>query len=178
VVLVLVWLGLFAVTTPCFYYGGVAFEEWTLFGQQGQRFPRTAAFVTLVTGSKYVRGARVLGVSLRLNNVRNYPLVALVVGLGAADKRALVDVGWDVREVEPIPFFPPNRDKEKWKWIPEARLGPVHVHALTKMRVWEMEEFERVVFIDSDAWAVGDVCSHLCRRQEGLEFFSFVFLVF
>jgi hypothetical protein len=148
-------------------------EEWFLVGQVGTRFPRTAAFVTLVTGPAYVRGARVLGVSLKMHNVRDYPLIALGVGLSSREQQALQDVGWEVRMVEPIPFFPPGRDKQTWKWIPEARLGPVHVQALTKMRVWEMDEFERVIFIDSDAWVVGDVCAHLCRREEGVKEFAF-----
>lgn len=35
------------------------------------------------------------------------------------------------------------------------------------MRVWEMVEFARIVFIDADAWVVGDV-SDLCRRTEDI----------
>jgi hypothetical protein len=168
----LVWVLLFMILLPVLWTAGFAIVEWQLVGNEGLSYPRTAAFVTLVTGPKYVRGARVLGVSLRMQNVRSYPLIAMEVGLSEEEKGQLRDVGWEVRSVEPIPFFPPNRNKSLWKWVPEARLGPVHVHALTKMRVWEMEEFERVIFIDSDAWVIRDVCAHLCRRQEG----DFVFL--
>lgn len=166
VVLFSVWLICFGLLFPLLWSVGWTLVEWSLVGSVAQSYPRSCAFTTLVTGSDYVRGARVLAFSLALHNHRQYPLVALTVGLSEAEEGRLRQVGWDVRPVQPIPFFPPNRDPDQWRWVPEKRLGGVHVQALTKMRIWELTEFERVVFIDADAWVVGDVSSHLCRRTE------------
>lgn len=168
VAVLLVWSFCFVLVFPLVWAAGFAVVEWTLIGDVREAYPRSAAFVTLVTGSSYVRGARVLAHTLRMHNVRDYALVALEVGLTEEERGQLRSVGWSVRTVQPIPFFPANRDKAKWRWVPAERLGAVHIQALTKMRVWDMDEFERIVFIDSDAWTVGDVCSHLCRRGEEL----------
>ena len=166
VVLLVGWMVLFILLFPLVWSAGWAAQEYTLMGSVADVYPEKLAFVTLVTGAKYSRGARVLGHTLTMHNERQYPMVALVVDLDEGHQQALVRAGWKVKLVEPIPFFPPDRDETTWKWIPEKRLGSMHVLALTKMRVWEMEEFDRIVFIDSDAWAVADVCSHLCRRTE------------
>jgi len=162
----LVWLVLFLVMFPLVWSAGWGMVEWRLVGSVSKSYPQKAAFVTLVTGEQYVRGARVLGHSLMMHNERSYPLIALQVGLTAKQQQSLKDVGWEVRRVDPIPFYPVDRDRSVWKWVPEKKLGAVHVQALTKMRIWEMDEFDRIVFIDSDAWVVGDVSSHLCRRTE------------
>jgi lipopolysaccharide biosynthesis glycosyltransferase len=163
-----VWLLCFVVIFPVVWSVGFAAYEWTLVGSVNSTYPRSAAFVTLVTGTQYVRGARVLAATLRMHNLREYPLIALQVGLSAEEVKQLEEVGWTVQKVAPIPFYPPGRDANIWKWVPEERLGAVHIQALTKMRVWEMDEYERIIFIDADAWTTGDVCAHLCRRNEEL----------
>ncbi len=167
-VALLVWLVCFVVIFPMVWAVGFAVYEWTLVGKVNPTYPQSAAFVTLVTGSQYVRGARVLAATLRMHNLREYPLIALQVGLSKEEVRALETVGWTVQKVAPIPFYPPQRDPAVWKWVPEEGLGKVHVNALTKMRVWELDQYKRIVFIDADAWTVGDVCAHLCRRGEEL----------
>jgi hypothetical protein len=160
------WLFFFLIFFVIVWTVGWEMVEWRLVGSVSSTYPEKAAIVTLVTGKNYVRGARVLAHSLKMHNLREYPLIALVLNLSTEEERQLTDVGWEIRQVEPIPFFPPHKDKKSWWWVPEQKLGPVHVQALTKMRIWEMDEFERLVFIDSDAWAVGDVTAHLCRRTE------------
>jgi alpha-N-acetylglucosamine transferase len=111
-----------------------------------------------------VRGARVLAHTLRINSDFDVPLVALIVGLSHTETESLQQVGWVVRSIEPIPFTPPNAPP-RWKWKPSNKLGRAHVNALSKMRVWTLTQYQRVVFVDSDAWVLGDV-SDLCRRRE------------
>ena len=180
---VICWALFFILMMPLLWHLGTIIYEAQLQGDMSPTFPpidrlkkkkKTCLFhssfdrcamVTLVATSSYVRGARVLGHTLNVHNVRSFPLVALTVGLTKEEDKSLQEVGWQTIPVDPIPFHPPGVDREKWRWVPAAKLGKAHVNALTKMRVWNLEQFDRIVFVDSDAWAVGDV-SELCKRQE------------
>lgn len=162
------WMAFFVGSAFLFLSAAYRVEEYIVSGQMSAEYPpeQGCAFVTLVTGGPYVRGARVLAHTLRKHTKKQWPLVAMSVGLSRQQKHSLEQVGWQVEEVEPIPFRPVDAPRE-WDWIPEKTLGAAHVNALTKMHVWEMTQYPRIVFIDADIWAVGDV-SDLCRRQEDI----------
>lgn len=101
----------------------------------------THAYVTMICGGDaYVPGIEALGRSL-VETQTSAPRVVMVtpeVPTEATSK--LAAQGWEIREVAPIPN--PHRDDE----LLFRRFGA----SFTKLRAFDLCEYERIVFLDAD----------------------------
>ena len=109
---------------------------------------RTRAWATLLTTADYLVGVRALRASLaRVGSA--YPLVVVVTdGVGADDRALLAADGCLLREVEPI--RPPSGLRDSYA---NARFAEVW----TKLGVWRLTEFERLVVLDADMLVTQDM---------------------
>jgi alpha-N-acetylglucosamine transferase len=103
------------------------------------------AWATLLTKPSYVMGVRALRASLdRVGSA--YPLVVVVTdGIGPDDRAVLEADGCLLRDVEPI--RPPTGLRDSYA---NARFAEVW----TKLNVWRLTEFERLVVLDADMLVV------------------------
>ena len=106
------------------------------------------AYVTMLcNGDGYVPGAEVLGKSLEASGSR-VPRIAMVTADISAGARArLATQGWALRDVEPIPNPTPGA------LLVFARFAAV----FTKLRAWELTDFDRVVLLDADTLVMKNV---------------------
>ena len=103
--------------------------------------PDLMAWVTLLTQPNYVAGVRTLRASLERSGSA-YPLVVLLTHeIDARDRQLLEEDGCLLRDVQPI--NPGNNLQEHYAI---ARFAEVW----TKLTVWRLTEFQRVVFLDAD----------------------------
>ena len=106
------------------------------------------AWATLLTQPDYVVGVRALRASLaRVGSA--YPLVVAVTdGIGRQDRALLEADGCLLREVEPL--RPPSGLRDSYA---NARFAEVW----TKLGVWRLTEFERLVVLDADMLVTRDM---------------------
>jgi hypothetical protein len=99
------------------------------------------AYTTVLThGDAYAPGVEVLGRSLRATGTTE-PMVLLVTPDVPRDARTrLARVGFELREIAVIKN--PSRSKEL--------LFPRFDKVFTKLRAWELDEFDKVVLLDAD----------------------------
>jgi glycogenin glucosyltransferase len=108
---------------------------------------RKAYATTLCNGDGYLPGVEALGRSLRASGTE-VPRIVMVtpdVGLGAREQ--LVEQGFVLRDVEPIS----NPNPTTQQMLP--RFGA----AYTKLRAWELTEFDKVVLLDADTLVVQNI---------------------
>lgn len=103
--------------------------------------PPRHAYVTLIAhGDGYAPGAEALGASLA-GSGSTVPRVAMVTAdVPERCRAALARAGFSLREVAPIANPHPAGD----------HLYPRFASVLTKLRAWELTEFDKVVFLDAD----------------------------
>lgn len=106
------------------------------------------AYVTMIAaGDEYVPGVEVLGQSLRESgSSQDLVLMATPDVPGDARKR-LASRGWQVREVLPITNL----------YTDDQRLFSRFKHSFTKLRVFELTDLEKVVFLDADTVVLQNV---------------------
>ena len=106
------------------------------------------AWATLLTQPGYLVGVQALQKSLR-NVASRYPLVVMVTeNIDALSRQTLEAEGCLVREVQPVS---PNSSLEHH--YANARFSEVW----TKLAVWQLTEFERIVFLDADMLVIGNM---------------------
>ncbi|MEZ3499077.1 glycosyltransferase family 8 protein [Pantoea sp. KPR_PJ] len=99
------------------------------------------AWVTLLTQPDYLVGVKALHRSLKQSGTR-WPLVVMTTdAIPLADREALQAEGCRVHPVDPLY---PNSELEPY--YASAQFGEVW----TKLRAWQLTDFERVVFLDAD----------------------------
>ncbi|HEY0239989.1 MAG TPA: glycosyltransferase family 8 protein [Friedmanniella sp.] len=99
------------------------------------------AWAALLTHPSYVVGVRALRASLERTG-SPYPLVVVVTnGIGADDRAVLEADGCLLREAAPI--RPPSG-------LPDHYANARFVEVWTKLAVWGLTEFERLVVLDAD----------------------------
>ncbi|SEQ81724.1 glycosyltransferase family 8 protein [Microlunatus flavus] len=107
--------------------------------------PTSMAWAALLTQQTYLTGVRVLRASLARAG-SPYPFVVVVTPTITAEDRALLEAdGCLVREVQPI--RPPAGLQDHYA---NARFAEVW----TKLAVWSLTEFDRLVVLDADMLAV------------------------
>jgi lipopolysaccharide biosynthesis glycosyltransferase len=107
---------------------------------------KTAYATLLCNGDGYATGVEVLGKSLELSG-STIPRVAMVTAdIGASVRERLKRRGWALRDVAAIEQ--PTSDKPLY-----ARFSAV----FTKLRAWQLCEFERVVFLDADTLVLKNI---------------------
>ena len=122
------------------------------------------AYVTvLCNGDGYLPGVEALGKSLDASGAREPKVVIATPDVGGRARDRLVSLGWRVRDIEPISN-------------PSAAghlLFPRFAAVFTKLRAWELTEFDRVVVLDADTLVLQNVDDLFQRRTfaAGPDFF-------
>merc|ERR1740138_1182869 len=121
--------------------------------------PRKAneAFATLLTtdNADYLRGALVLGSSIRTFD-SSRDMVALVTDKVPAEWHASLQVaGWTVKVVPELAEFWWGRSEECSHFA--ADQGKRWGHMATKLRLWELTQYKRVLYLDADTILTGPV---------------------
>ncbi|XP_047083507.1 galactinol synthase 1-like [Lolium rigidum] len=116
-----------------------------------------AAYVTFLAGSgDYWKGVVGLAKGLRAVNSA-YPLVVAVLpDVPEAHRRALLDQGCLVRDVQPV-YPPESRTKFAWAY---------YVINYSKLRIWELVEYDRMVYLDADVQVYENI-DHLFDLEPG-----------
>ncbi|CAN0154486.1 unnamed protein product [Scytosiphon promiscuus] len=113
---------------------------------------KEGAFVTMVTSDDFVIGAEVMLHSLRehcFTRKRHRAVVVMVTsGVSRVKRNTLRDVCDEVIEVEPIAIPSQEEEGHVPSW---AKVG------YTKLLVWGLTQFKRVVYIDADALVMDDL---------------------
>ncbi|MEO7329950.1 MAG: glycosyltransferase family 8 protein [Minicystis sp.] len=106
---------------------------------------KTAYATTLCNGDSYAPGVETLGKSLKARGTQ-VPMVAMVTEDVSREARArLVAQGWKIRDVSPI--LNPST----------SPLFPRFDNVFTKLRAWELTEFDKVVFLDADTLVLQNI---------------------
>jgi hypothetical protein len=105
------------------------------------------AYVTMLCGGdRYVPGAEVLGRSLQGSGTTAARVLLATADVSPAARARLSAQGWSIREASSIAN--PH---------PEAQMLPRFADVYTKLRAWELEEFDRVVLLDADTLVLRNV---------------------
>jgi alpha-N-acetylglucosamine transferase len=121
------------------------------------------SFVTLVTNPDYVIGARALARSLKMCQSQ-WPLTVLAVE-NLDGLELLEAMGCRVIQVEPLPlsddFRARHSRQQQHQQAPFTKGNkPVFhdpLHNFVKLRLWEMDEHEKVVFLDADTLVIQNI---------------------
>ncbi|XP_047069065.1 galactinol synthase 1-like isoform X1 [Lolium rigidum] len=115
------------------------------------------AYVTFLAGSgDYWKGVVCLAKGLRAVK-SSYPLVVAVLpDVPGAHRRALLDQGCLVREIQPV--LPPD-SQTKFAM-------PHYIINYSKLRIWEFVDYERLVFLDADIQVYANI-DHLFDLEAG-----------
>lgn len=121
------------------------------------------AYATLVTNEDYGLGALALARSLKRAGAR-FPLVVLATaGAGRLDE--LAAEGCRIVETAPLPLSPVFRERHARPALhgaaPFTKGGKPAFHDpldnFAKLRLWQLEEYEKVVFLDADTIVVRNI---------------------
>lgn len=121
--------------------------------------PLSFAYVTLVTNADYAMGATALVRSLRLTETA---ADIVVLHTGGADEKALTplaNLGCHLIEVEHLPLSDAFNERHARGQLHSAapftkgRKPDFHspLDNFCKLRLWQLTEYERIIFIDADA---------------------------
>jgi len=108
---------------------------------------KCAYVTTICNGDGYVPGVEALGKSLKASGTK-IPMVAMTTADVSEKARAsLTREGWIIRPVEHIAN--PNRETQQ--------LFPRFANAYTKLRSWDLAEYDKVVMLDADTIVLQNV---------------------
>ena len=122
-------------------------------------YVRNEAYATIVTGdaSTYVSGAVVNGIAISSRD-SSRDMVALVTHyVSEPSRRLLRHFGWKVWEVSDLtePWFGDGKSDRCEKLTPDQKVRWGRM--ATKLRLWQLESYHSVLYMDCDAMAVGSV---------------------
>ena len=105
------------------------------------------ACATMLTGESYLDGTLVLGHSLRANGWTGEMLALVTPDISASARQKMARY-WD-RLIEVENIANPN---------PPEKFGlPQFATMYTKLRIWELEEYSRLIYIDADTVVMGNL---------------------
>jgi alpha-N-acetylglucosamine transferase len=107
---------------------------------------KKAYVTTLCNGDGYLPGVEVLGRSLEVSGTRETRIVLVTPDVEAPARERLAKRGWHLRDVESI--VNPAADQQ---------LFPRFASVFTKLRAFELVEFDRVVLLDADTLVLQNV---------------------
>lgn len=113
------------------------------------------ACATLITTDSYLPGAVVLAHSLRAHGWAHETVALVTPGVGAPVREALAE-RWD-RVVEIETIVNPAPEEERWLGYFEDMYA--------KLRIWTMEEYDKIVYLDSDVLVTGPLDEMLERPR-------------
>lgn len=106
------------------------------------------AYVTMICGGdSYVPGAEALGHSIVESGSREQRVAMVTSDVSQEACQQLIANGWEIRLVEPIANPRPNEE------LLFARFGL----SFTKLRVFDFEEYDKLVFLDADTIVMRNV---------------------
>jgi alpha-N-acetylglucosamine transferase len=114
---------------------------------------KRAYVTTLCGGDGYLPGVEALGKSLDATGTKESKVVLTTPDVSHAARERVRELGWKVREIEPI-----NNP------APERQLFPRFANVYTKLRAWEIVEFDKVVALDADTLVLQNVDDLFERR--------------
>lgn len=148
----------------CRLLGGHIFGRVGIFAIFASQIgPRLNSYVTLVANADYVIGARALARSLTMCAAQ-WPLTVLAVeGVDGLD--ALQALGCQIVLVEPLPLSDAFRARHtrqaQHAQAPFTKGSKPQFHDpllnFVKLRLWELEQHERVVFLDADTLVIHNI---------------------
>jgi hypothetical protein len=95
---------------------------------------------TLTHGDAYAPGVEALGRSLKATGTQEPMLLMVTPDVPAPARRRLADQGWLLRDIEPVKNPTPAHQQ----------LFPRFDKVFTKLRAWELTDFDKVVLLDAD----------------------------
>ena len=114
------------------------------------------AYATLLTGADatYLAGALALGSSVRALDAWREMVALVTPAVPKEWHDDLRSVGWTIRSVEPLSEFWWGKHPQCRSFLPDqaARWGRM----ATKLRVWQLSQYSRVLYLDADALLIGD----------------------
>jgi len=122
------------------------------------------SYVTLIANEDYLLGARALARSLQMVGSR-WPLTVLTLDSTLAGLNELAALGAKIVPVDPLPLSPgfiARHSRESQHTLAPFTKGhkPVFhnpLHNFVKLRLWELEQFQRVVFLDADTLVIHNI---------------------
>ncbi|MFI5299513.1 MAG: glycosyltransferase family 8 protein [Polyangiales bacterium] len=123
---------------------------------------KRAYVTTICNGDGYLPGAEVLGRSLRDHCGQELMLALVTPDVSLPARARLAEQGWTIRDVDPI-----------GNPSPHSALMPRFANVFTKLRAWELIDFDRVVLLDCDTIVLHNVDDLFERRTfaAGPDFF-------
>lgn len=115
---------------------------------------KTAYVSVLCHGDGYLPGVEVLGKSLDASGSSAPKVVLVTADISQAARDRLTRLGWQVRPIEPIEN--PAADR---------LLFPRFESVFTKLRAWQLTEFDRVVLLDADTLVRQNIDDLFERRR-------------
>ncbi|XP_068136853.1 glycogenin-1 [Hyperolius riggenbachi] len=115
------------------------------------------AFVTLATNDTYVKGALVLGSSLRKHHTTRKLCVLITPQVSGNMRKVLDKVFDDVRVVDVLD----SEDSARLALMERPELGIT----LTKLHCWTLTEYTKCVFMDADTLVLANI-DDLFKREE------------
>jgi hypothetical protein len=99
------------------------------------------AYVTMICGGDtYAPGVEALGSSLRATGTQEPRVVMTTAEVSPPVRERLAGQGWIVRDIDPVAN--PNPES--------SLLFPRFAQTFSKLRAWELTEFDKVLFLDAD----------------------------
>ena len=121
------------------------------------------AYVTLLYGD-YLLPVRVLGLSLKLAGTKREMVVLCTDELSMKDRKILEGDGWTVKQTKSITS-------------PYRNYGKQYRHVFTKLLIWTLTEYRRIVFMDSDTLVYANIdelfhCGKFCAAYRHSDLFN------
>jgi lipopolysaccharide biosynthesis glycosyltransferase len=116
---------------------------------------KKAYATTLTHGDAYAPGVEALGRSLQATGTREPMILMVTADVPGAAKARLAKQGWTLREIEPVKNPTPAKQQ----------LFPRFDKVFTKLRAWELVEFDKVVLLDADMVVLKNI-DELFERPE------------
>lgn len=110
---------------------------------------RCAAVTLVYSDDEFVLGAATLGYSLREVGTRMRMVAMVTEAVGAESQQLLVDAGWRLHNVRAVPN-------------PNPEYFPRLEYIFTKLQIYTLTDYERVVYLDADTLVnenVDELCS-------------------
>ena len=125
------------------------------------------AYVTLLYGGGFLLGARVLGQSLRETGTTRDLIALCTEEVSEHAQRVLRDDGWIIRHITNI--HSPYEGK--------SSRGDYFSGIYSKLHIWNMMEYERIIYLDSDALVLSNIdhmfdCGTFCAAFRHSDLFN------
>jgi glycogenin glucosyltransferase len=116
---------------------------------------KNAYATTLSHGDAYAPGVEALGRSLKATGTQEAMVVMVTPDVTLPTRERFTEGGWMVREIEAVKNPLPAGEQ----------LFPRFEATFTKLRAWELEEFDKVVLLDADMIVLGDLGELFARPE-------------